>query len=345
VRLLILGGTVFVGRYLIEAALAQGHEVTVFNRGRHDDGEYPEVEKLRGDRTGDLAALRGRSWDAVIDTSGFVPGVVRASAELLAGSVRHYTFISSVSVYTEPARVDETSPVGTPTDEQVHEAEKIEVTGRATAATYGALYGPLKAACELAAEEAMPGRVLTVRPGLIVGPHDYSDRFTYWVHRVAEGGEVLAPGRPSRPVQFIDVRDLAAWVLRGIEANLTGVFNVKGPDYVLTMERLLEECRTVSGSDARFVWASERFLLESGVTPWSELPLWVPEENENHKQVDFSKALAAGLTFRPLAETVRDTLAWDRTRPADTQWRAGLKREKEVELLRSWRSGRRESES
>jgi 2'-hydroxyisoflavone reductase len=340
VKILILGGTVFVGRYLIEAALARGHEVTVFNRGRHDADVYPEVEKLRGDRAGDLAALRGRSWDAVIDTCGYVPNVVRASAGLLADSVRHYTFISSISVYTEPARVDETSPVGTPTDEQVHEAEKIEVTGRATAATYGALYGPLKAACEQAAEETMPDRVLTVRPGLIVGPHDYSDRFTYWVHRVAEGGEVLAPGRPGRPVQFIDVRDLAAWVILSIEANLTGIFNVKGPDYPLTMERLLQECRTVSGSDAHFGWASERFLLESGVTPWSEMPLWVPEENEHHKQVDFSKALAAGLTFRPLAETVRDTLAWERTRPADTRWRAGVNREREAELLRKWRSGR-----
>jgi 2'-hydroxyisoflavone reductase len=253
--------------------------------------------------------------------------VVRASAGLLADSVRQYTYISSVSA----------SSVAMPTDEQLTEAEKIEVTDRATAATYGALYGPLKAACEQAAEEAMPGRVLTVRPGLIVGPHDYSDRFTYWVHRVAEGGDVLAPGRPGRPVQFIDVRDLAEWVVRAIEANLTGIFNVKGPDYPLTMERLIEECRIVSGSDARLVWASERFLLDSGVTPWTEMPLWIPEENDRHKQVDFSKALAAGLTYRPLAETIRDTLAWVRTRPPETEWRAGLKRERELELLRSWR--------
>jgi 2'-hydroxyisoflavone reductase len=281
--------------------------------------------------------LRGRSWDAVIDTSAFVPGMVQASAGLLADSVRHYTFISSVSVYTEPAPIlDESAPVGTLTEEQLAGAERIEVTGRATAVTYGALYGPLKAACERAAEEAMPGRVLNVRPGLIVGPHDYSDRFTYWVHRVAEGGDVLAPGRPARPVQFIDVRDLAAWILRSIEANLTGIFNVKGPDYTLTMERLLDECRTVSGSDARFIWASERFLLESGVTPWTEMPLWIPEENERHKNVDFRKAIAAGLTFRPLTETVRDTLAWARTRPANTQWRAGMTREREAELLRAW---------
>lgn len=333
-KILILGGTVFVGRYLVEAALARGHEVSVFNRGRHDPDAYPEVEKLRGDREGDLAALRGRNWDAVVDTSGYLPRVVRASAGLLADAAGQYVFISSISVYSAFAPgMDETAPAGTLTAEQSREAETIDAGDRATAVTYGALYGPLKAASERAAEEAMPGRVLIVRPGLIVGPHDYSDRFTYWVHRVAQGGDVLAPGRPGRPVQFIDVRDLGAWVVRMIEANRTGIFNVQGPGEPLTMERLLEECRAVSGSDARFVWASERFLLDSGVAPWREMPLWIPEEYDKYKHVGFRKALAAGLTFRPLADTIRDTLAWDAARPSDHEWHAGLTRERESQLL------------
>ncbi len=340
-KVLILGGPVFLGRYLIEAALARGHEVTLFNRGRHHAELYPEVEKLRGERDGDLRALRGRRWDAVIDTCGYLPRVVQASAVLLADAVDQYTFISSVSVYTEPAPgMDETAPVGTLTEAELREADAIEAADRATGVTYGRLYGPLKAACEQAAEEVMPGRVLTIRPGLIVGPHDYSDRFTYWVHRVARGGEVLAPGRPGRQVQFIDVRDLAEWVVRMIEARLVGVFNAKGPDYLLTMHQLLEECRAVSGSDARFVWVSESFLLESGVKPWTEVPLWIPEEYDESTHVGFSKALAAGLTFRPLAQTIRDTLAWDNTRPPDEERHAGLKRERELELLRDAHSAR-----
>lgn len=337
-KILILGGTVFLGRYLIGAALARGHEVSVFNRGRHYPDMYPEVEKLRGEREGDLAALRGRRWDAVVDTCGYLPRVVQTSAELLSNVVDQYTFISSLSVYADfVPGMDETAPAGALTEEQLKEAEKIETGDRATAVSYGALYGPLKALCEQAAEGAMSGQVLIIRPGLIVGPHDYSDRFTYWVHRVAQGGEVLAPGRPDRQVQFIDVRDLTEWVVRMIEANRTGVFNAQGPDRPLTMLRVLEESRRVSGSDARFTWVSESFLMESSVTPWSEVPLWVPDEWEGLKHVDFGRALAASLTFRPLAEIIRDTLAWDAARPPNTEWRAGLKRERELQLLRSWR--------
>jgi 2'-hydroxyisoflavone reductase len=278
VKILILGGSVFVGRYLIEAALARRHEVSVFNRGRHGTDLYPEVEKLRGQREGDLRALRGRRWDAVIDTCGYLPRVVRASAELLSGAVNQYTFISSLSVYADfVPGMDETAPVGTLTEEQLEAAEKIETGDRPTAVTYGALYGPLKASCERAAQVAMSDRALVIRPGLIVGPHDYSDRFAYWVHRVAQGGEVLAPGRPGRQVQFVDVRDLAEWIVRMTEANRTGVFNAQGPDRPLTMLRVLEETRRVSGSDASFTWVSEGFVMESDVLPWTEVPLWVPE--------------------------------------------------------------------
>ncbi len=219
-RILILGGTVFVGRHLVEAALARGHEVTLFNRGQHGPDLYPGVEKLRGDRDGGLDALRGRRWDAAIDTCGYVPRIVRASATLLANAVDHYTFISSVSVYPEAhtRHLDEDSPVGALDDESVE-----DVTPET--------YGPLKALCEQAAEGAMSGRALTIRPGLIVGPHDPTDRFTYWPRRVAQGGEVLAPGRPERPVQIIDARDLAAWTLQLVASGARGVYNATGPDY------------------------------------------------------------------------------------------------------------------
>jgi 2'-hydroxyisoflavone reductase len=326
-KLLLLGGTIFLGRHLVEAALARGHEVTLFNRGRHNADLFPEVEKLRGDRDGNLAALQGRRWDAVIDTCGYVPRVVRASAELLAKAVEHYTFISSLSVYSDFSApgMDESGPTG-----RLEEETTEEVTGET--------YGPLKALCEQAAEAAMPGRALNIRPGLIVGPHDPSDRFTYWPRRVARGGEVLAPGDPGSLTQFIDVRDLAEWNIRMMEAGKTGVYNATGPDYPLTMGRLLEECRNVGGSGARITWADEQFLLDSQVAPWTELPLWVPaSEGAGFNAVNCGKAIADELTFRPLADTIRDTLAWDAARPADMPLRAGLTPEREAEVLQAWR--------
>ncbi len=334
-KLLILGGTVFLGRALADTALAGGHMVTLFNRGQHHAELYPEVEKLRGDRDSDLAALRGRRWDAVIDTCGYVPRVVRASAELLADAVDQYTFISSISVYPhfKRAGLDESAEVGVLAD------PAVEVVDAET-------YGPLKALCEQAAEQALPGRVLNIRPGLIVGPHDYSDRFTYWVQRVSQGGEVLAPGRPERHTQFIDVRDLAEWTLRMIEGRQTGTYNATGPDEPLTISRLLDVCRDVSQSDARFTWVDEDFLAEHEVGAWIELPLWIPESDPDmvgFADVDCSKAIAAGLTFRDLAATVHDTLIWNATRSgqADAPSRAihppaGLAPEREAELLRAW---------
>ena len=327
-NLLILGGTVFLGRHLVEAALARGHAVTLFNRGQHNPDLFPEVERLRGDRDGDLQALEGRRWDAVVDTCGYVPRVVRASAEMLAPNVDHYTFISSISVYADTSKpgIDEQAPVGTLDDPTTE-----EVTGES--------YGPLKALCEQAAEATMPGRVLNIRPGLIVGPHDPTDRFTYWVRRVAEGGEVLAPGDPDAPVQVIDARDLAGWTIRMIEQRQTGVFNATGPAERLRMADLLTTCKQVSRSDATFVWLDDAFLLEAGAGPWIEVPLWIPAtdgQNDGLLDIDIAKARAAGLTFRDIADTVRDTLAWDRTRPADTERRAGLAPERERALLQAW---------
>jgi nucleoside-diphosphate-sugar epimerase len=326
VKLLILGGTVFLGRHIVETARQRGHEITLFTRGERNPDLFPDVEKLRGNRDGGLAPLEGRRWDAVIDTSGYVPRVVRASAELLKDAVAHYTFISSISVYAgfETPNMDETATVGTLPGEGVE-----EITGET--------YGPLKALCERAVEDVIPGRALIIRPGLIVGPHDPTNRFTYWPRRVARGGEVLAPDRPDRAAQFIDARDLADWIVRMVEAGATGVYNATGPAERLAMGHLLDVCNAAGGGSATFTWVPERFLLDAAIGPWIELPLWVPEtEGAGFSSVSITKALAAGLTFRPLDVTVRDTLAWDVGRPAGTEYRAGLDAEKERETLRRW---------
>ena len=323
-KILIIGGTVFLGRHLVDAALAGGHELTLFNRGQHNPDLYPEIEKRRGDRTSDLSALEGRTWDAVIDTCGYVPRVVRMSVDLLADAVQHYTFVSTLSVFPDLSTpgLDESAPVRTLEDETTE-----EITGET--------YGPLKALCEKVVLEAMPDRSLIIRPGLIVGPFDPSDRFTYWPYRVARGGEVMAPGSPDRTIQFIDARDLAEWTIRMVERRATGLYNADGPDHPLTMETLLQSCKDVSGSDAHFTWVDDAVLLESGATPWMEIPLWVPEEERaGFFAFDCSKAIREGLTFRQLQETVGDTLEWASTRPADYQWRAGLDPEKEASILR-----------
>jgi 2'-hydroxyisoflavone reductase len=243
------------------------------------------------------------------------------------------------------AGTDENSPVSTITSEEVNEAEKIDTGERATAVTYGKMYGALKALCERAAEEAMPGRVLNVRAGLLVGSYDYSDRFTFWVHRVAQGGEVLAPGQPGRRVRLLDARDLAEWIVRMSEMRQTGIYNATGAEDGLTMGHLLEECRTVSGSAATFIWASEKFLLDQKVGAWSEMPLWIPEEYNGIFVVNNDKAIAAGLTFRPLSDTIKDTLTWDAARSSNIEPRAGLKPERERELLKNLLHGAKHEKS
>lgn len=327
-NLLVLGGTVFLGRHIVEAALARGHAVTLFNRGQHNADLFPAVEKLRGDRDGGLEALRGRRWDAVIDPSGYLPRLVRASAEFLADAVDRYCFISTISVYEAlfTAGMDEAAPVGTLADPGTE-----EITGES--------YGPLKVLCEQAVEAALPGRALVIRPGLIVGPNDPTDRFTYWPVRVARGGEVLAPASPASPVQVIDVRDLAEWTLRMVEARQTGTFNATGPAAPLTLGDLLETCRTLSASDARFTWVSEEFIARNDVSEWMDLPLWIASADQNmagFQAISIARALGAGLQFRPLETTVRDTLAWHATRPASHEWRAGLAPAREAELLARW---------
>jgi 2'-hydroxyisoflavone reductase len=341
-NLLILGGTIFLGRHVAEAAVARGHRVTLFHRGEHPAEARPGVEVLRGDRDGDLAALRGRTWDAAVDTSAYFPDWVEASAGLLAPSVGTYCFVSSVSVYSDFSRegMTEQSAVSRLSPEQLDQARQIRAQGPVRAAALGELYGGLKVLCEDAAERACPGRTLVVRPGLIVGPYDYSNRFTYWVRRVADGGEVLAPGEPRRQVQFVDVRDLAEWMVRLLEDGRTGKLQVTGPAGRLGMGDLLEECRQAVGSGATFTWVPDAFLKQAGVGAWIEMPLWMEPDpaDAGFMSLDCGRALARGLRFRPLADTVRDTLAWDRALPEGTERRAGLSREREAGLLAAWKA-------
>jgi nucleoside-diphosphate-sugar epimerase len=323
-RLLVLGGTKFLGRAVVEAALAGGHDVTLFNRGTTNPELFPQVEKLRGDRDGGLDALRGREWDAVVDPSGYVPRVVEQSVELLRDSAGYYVFVSSVSVYADfSAGPSEDSPLAQLDPD--HPADEL----RSDFANYGAL----KALCEGAVFGGFEDRAASVRAGLIVGPHDPTGRFTYWPHRVARGGDVLAPGPPEREVQFVDVRDLGDWIVRLCAERPAGPFNATRPG--VPWAELLETCRDVAASDARFVWVPDEFLLGHRVGEWMELPLWIgsPGEAGLHR-TDVARAQAAGLTFRPLEETVRGTLD-----DAETTDAAGLAPERESELLAAWPSG------
>lgn len=323
-KILIIGGTKFLGRHLVDAALAGGHEVTIFNRGKTNPTLFPNVETINGDREHDIEKLSGREWDAVIDVAGYVPRIVRISAEGLKGSVKQYVFISSVSAYADFKKVgiNESDPVGKLEDESVE-----EITGET--------YGPLKALCEKTVQDIYGDRALIIRPGLIVGPYDPTDRFTYWPMRVKRGDDMITPDNPATPIQIIDVRDLAEFIIKLIEENASGIYNATGPDHELFMGEFLDACKRVSGSVAAFHWASPEFLKEHDVAPWSDMPVWIPdtEEDAGFSRIDVSRAINAGLKFRPLEETIRDTIAWAETRPEDHEWRAGLNPAKEKILL------------
>ena len=345
-KLLVLGGTRFVGRHLVDAALERNHEITLFNRGQHPSAALTNVETIHGDRNTDLKKLQGRRWDAVIDTCGYLPRSVTSAAEVLSDSVDRYVFISSLSAYADFSKfgIDETAPLATLTTEQLEKANEIDSSGQTSGVSYGNMYGGLKALCERAAEAVLPTRVLIIRPGLIVGPHDYTDRFTYWVVRVARANEleeVLAPGPPDRYIQFIDARDLAEWIVRMSERQETGVYNANGSPNNLTMGGMLEACKTVSESDASFTWVNENFLLQEKVAAWSEMPLWMPKKAAPHMKgfmfTNCDKAIAAGLSFRPLKETIRDVLTWRETECANEPLKAGIDSAREQELLRKWR--------
>jgi len=324
-NILIIGGTKFLGRHLVDSTLARGHNVTLFNRGKTNPNLFPQVETILGDREHDIEKLSGREWDAVIDVAGYVPRIVRLSGTSLERSVGRYVFISSISVYADFKKmaINESDPVGKLEDESVE-----EITGET--------YGPLKALCEKTVQDLYGDRALVIRPGLIVGLHDPTDRFTYWPVRVARGGDVLAPEGPNAPVQVIDVRDLSDFIIQLIEENASGIYNATGPDYELTLGNMLKTCKQVSGSDANFKWASVEFLADNKVEAWSDMPVWLPSTGDEAGVLgaDVSKAIQVGLKFRPLEDTVRDTIDWANTRPADHEWRAGLKAERESELLK-----------
>ncbi|MEH6416644.1 SDR family oxidoreductase [Pseudomonas sp. CGJS7] len=333
-KLLVMGGTGFLGPHFVEGARKHGHTLTLFNRGKTNpdkfSGEqYHDIEQLHGDRKTDMKALEGdRQWDAVLDTSAYIPADVTRSAKLLGPRIKQYLLVSTVSVYAKnDAPADENSPLATLADPTV-----TEVTGET--------YGGLKALCEKAAEQELPGRTTVVRPGLIVGPGDNSDRFTYWPVRADRGGEILAPGSAQDPTQFIDVRDLAAFLLATIEGSRLGIYNADGAPGTLTMGALLRESQRASGKKSSVTWVPADFLEAQKVKPWSDMPTWIPASGEyaGFGRTSVSKAQAAGLVYRPLRETVRDTLLWWRALPAErrAKLKAGLSAEREAEVLKAW---------
>jgi len=334
-RILILGGTGFTGPYQVRYALSRGHKVTTFNRGKTHPGELPsEVEQLIGDRNGKLDALKGRKWDVAIDNPTTLPAWVRDAAEILKGNVERYVFISTISVYADTSKgVDETAPLAKydGPDPYKETLEAMKASGYKT-------YGPLKALSEKDAEKWFPGKTLIIRPGLIVGPGDETDRFTYWPVRIDRGGEVLAPGKPSDPVQFIDARDLAEWTIRMAENRETGIYNATGAAEPLGIGEMLDQTKSALNSDAKFTWIPAEFLKQQKVEAWSDMPVWAGDEL-GLARTNISRALAKGLTFRRLTETARDTLAWFESQSQDRQskLRAGLTPEREAEVLAAWK--------
>ena len=334
-RILILGGTGFIGPHQVRYAVARGHKVAVFNRGKRQADLPAGVEHLQGDRNGQLDAIRNRKWDVVIDNPTTLPKWVRDAGEVLKGNAGQYVFISTISVYDgyKTAGMDENSPLLRYEGKDAF-AEPLESARQ--------LYGQLKVLSEREAEKYFPGKTTVIRPGLISGPGDETDRFGYWPVRIARGGEVLAPGDGSDPIQIIDVRDLTEFTIRMCEQGDTGIYNATGPIRPLTMAEQLHGCKaaTPGSNDVFFTWASDAFLEENKVRGWSDMPTWVPKrpDNDGWGRVSIARAVAKGLTFRPLAVTASDTIEWFKTLPADRQQklRSGLSPEREKELLAAW---------
>jgi 2'-hydroxyisoflavone reductase len=335
-RILVLGGTRFIGLHMTALALQRGHTLTFFNRGKTHTDKFPQIERIKGDRNGEIDGLRNRQWDVVIDNSGYVPRHARLSAELLAPSVRQYIFTSSISVYPNFAEPrDEKSPVGKLADETI---EKVD----------GETYGPLKALCEQAVAQAMPGRTCVIRPGLIVGPDDNTDRFTWWPARAARGGEFIAPGAPVDPFQIIDVRDLAAFAIKAAEENVTGTYNLVSNPNGFKFGELTADCISAANTQAKpalapkAVWIPADFLEEQNVEPWGEMPVWLPAKGDEAAFAGTSNAaaVAKGLKISPLGKTVDDTMAWHLARPAEERekLKAGIAPEKEAAVLAAWKS-------
>jgi len=344
-NILILGGTGFTGPFQVQYALNRGHKVTVFNRGKTHPGELAkEAEQLIGDRNGQLDALKGRKWDVCIDIPTTLPVWVRDAAQILKGNVDRYVFISTISVFSDVSKpnMDENGPLA-----EYKGADAMAETQATLGANLG-LYGPLKALSEKEAEKWFPGKALIIRPGLIVGPGDPSDRFTYWPVRIEKGGEVLAPGTPNDPVQFIDARDLAEWVIRMVEQGTVGTFNATGPNYKLTMGKMFDEIKGATKSNATFTWADADFLRAQKVRAWSDMPTWVPPRGDSigFSQINTQKAISKGLTFRPIGDTTKATLEWFHKQPAERQakLKAGLTAERETAVLAAWHAQQKPGE-
>lgn len=338
-ELLVLGGTRFIGLHMTSLALARGHRVTFFNRGRTQTDRFPEIPRLIGDRNGSLDALKGRRFDAVIDNSGYTPRQVRSTAEILKATTPHYLFVSSISVYAGMAQAnDESSPVGRLADESIETVD-------------GSSYGPLKALCERAAQTVYGEAGTTIlRPGLIVGPDDNTDRFTYWPVRAARGGTLIAPGRPVDPIQLIDVRDLAAFSLRCLERRIMGVYNVVSEPGRFAMGDLIGASIDAAQRLVRPTpppkaeWIDADFLATQDVTPWADMPVWVPSEGDSagFAATKVTRALSAGLSIRPLTDTVEATLRWHlaRANAATLPLKAGIAPAREAEVLKAWQASR-----
>jgi 2'-hydroxyisoflavone reductase len=333
-RILILGGTGFTGPFQVKYALSRGHKITVFNRGKSHPGELPkEVEQLIGDRNGQLEALEGKQWDVCIDNPTTLPAWVRDAAQILKGNVDRYVFISTISVYADPSTgVNENAPLA-----KYEGPDPYKETLEAMKASGYRTYGPLKALSEEETKKWFPEKSLIIRPGLIVGPRDETDRFTYWPVRIDRGGEVLAPGNPSDPVQFIDGRDLAEWTIRMVEKQETGIYNATGPAKELGIGGMLDAIKTALNSNATFAWANADFLKQQKIEAWSDMPVWAGDEL-GMARTNISRAMAKDLSFRPLADTARDTLAWFKAQKPERQakLRAGLAAEREKEVLAAW---------
>src|SRR5881392_1308980 len=329
--ILILGGTGFTGPFQVRYALERGHKVTVFNRGKTHPSELPkEVEQLIGDRNGQFEALKGKRWDVCIDNPTTLPAWIRDTAQILKGNVERYIFISTISVYADTS----TGPAENTPLAKYEGADPFKETLEAMKASGYKTYGPLKALSEQETEKWFPGKSLIIRPGLIVGSRDESDRFTYWPVRIDRGGEVLAPGNPSDPVQFIDGRDLAEWTIRMVEKGETGIYNATGPAKELGIGGMLDGIKGALNSNATFAWADVEFLKQQKVEAWSDMPVWAGDEL-GMSRTNISRALAKGLTFRSLADTARDSLAWFKAQKPERQakMRAGLTPEREAEVL------------
>lgn len=328
-KILVLGGTKFVGRHIVYSAIGREHDVTIFNRGKSNPDLFPDVEKLIGDRDGGLDQLKNRQWDGVIDVNGYLPRLVRNSAELLRDAAQRYAFISTISVYadfSEPG-LNENSPLATISDPTT---EVID----------GDTYGALKALCEKTAEKIFPGQTLIIRPGFVVGPNDHTDRFTSWLRRIARGGEMLAPGAESIPLQFIDGRDLADFVISRVEAEDSTIYNATGPAEPLTYGGFFAAANRIAQADATFTWVSDEFIKSQDLGG-QDLPMWSQPSDRGVGESDISRALQAGLIHRPLDDTLRDTLEWDAEHGSP---RAGLSPEREAELLEMWHARERSDE-